>query len=205
MIDVPTDDQACARRCWWKSIEMIERIWASEPPYEIDGKYWKTQDQGHRSTRGSASAGCRSPIRSRARRSRSRRRRRIPRRCKVAGRKGWSVISSTLLSDEGLANHWAALPQGLPGGRPGRRTATTGGCAVRSLVAATDEEARARAFSAESGYRHFFGHMHKVYTQLGRLGMLKTAARHARRRGDRRHLHRAAADLRLAQDRARTS
>ena len=34
-------------------------------------------------------------------------------------------------------------------------------------VAATDEEAHTRVYSAESGYRHFFGHMHKVYTQLG--------------------------------------
>jgi alkanesulfonate monooxygenase SsuD/methylene tetrahydromethanopterin reductase-like flavin-dependent oxidoreductase (luciferase family) len=41
------------------------------------------------------------------------------------------------------------------------------------LVAGTDEEARARAFGAESGHRHFFGHMHKVYTQLGRLSVLK--------------------------------
>ncbi len=41
-------------------------------------------------------------------------------------------------------------------------------------VAATDEEARNRVFSPESGYRQFFGHMHKVYTQLGRLGILKS-------------------------------
>ena len=40
-------------------------------------------------------------------------------------------------------------------------------------VAATDEEARAHLYSAESGYRHFYGHMHKVYSQLGRLGVLK--------------------------------
>ena len=41
------------------------------------------------------------------------------------------------------------------------------------FVAASDEEARARVYSPESGYRHFFGHMHKVYSQLGRLGVLK--------------------------------
>src|SRR6185295_3840653 len=40
-------------------------------------------------------------------------------------------------------------------------------------VAATDDEARNRVYSAQSGYRQFFGHMHKVYTQLGRLGILK--------------------------------
>src|SRR5262249_38661324 len=36
------------------------------------------------------------------------------------------------------------------------------------------EEARARVYSAESGYRHFYGHMHTVYRQLGRIGVFKT-------------------------------
>jgi len=92
---------------------------------------------------------------------------------KVAGRKGWGVISGGLLSNKDLANHWALYRQGC---EEADRPANGKDWRVcRSIhVAATDEEARARVYSAESGYRHFYGHMHKVYGQLGRLGLLKS-------------------------------
>ena len=45
---------------------------------------------------------------------------------------------------------------------------------VRSvLVAATDEEARARAFSPESSQRYFFGHMFKVFRNNNLLDALR--------------------------------
>jgi alkanesulfonate monooxygenase SsuD/methylene tetrahydromethanopterin reductase-like flavin-dependent oxidoreductase (luciferase family) len=86
---------------------------------------------------------------------------------------GLSVITSMLLPDDGVALHWQNFSKGC----------AAAGCApdgdkwrlCRSIfVAGTDEEARQRVYHPESGYRHFFGHMHKVYTQLGRLGTLKT-------------------------------
>src|SRR5262249_56006920 len=92
---------------------------------------------------------------------------------KGAGRKGGSVISSGLLSAQDLANHWALYRQGCQ--EAGREANGKDWRVCRSiLVAATDAEARARVYSPESGYRHFFGHMHKVYGQLGRLGVLKS-------------------------------
>ena len=83
------------------------------------------------------------------------------------------MISSPLLSDEGFASHWQLYRQGCEeAGRPANGEDWR---ICRPIhVAATDEEAHARVYSPESGYRHFFGHMHKVYTQLGRLGILKT-------------------------------
>jgi alkanesulfonate monooxygenase SsuD/methylene tetrahydromethanopterin reductase-like flavin-dependent oxidoreductase (luciferase family) len=78
-----------------------------------------------------------------------------------------------LLPDDGLANHWQLYRQGCQeAGRPPNGDDWRV-CRVIH-VAATDEEARTRVYSAESGYRLFFGHMHKVYTQLGRLSILKT-------------------------------
>src|SRR5258705_8856126 len=92
---------------------------------------------------------------------------------KVAGRKGWSVISGGLLSARDLASHWASYRQGCQ--EAGRVASGKDWRVCRSIhVAATDEEARGRVYSAESGYRHFYGHMHKVYGQLGRLGLLKS-------------------------------
>jgi alkanesulfonate monooxygenase SsuD/methylene tetrahydromethanopterin reductase-like flavin-dependent oxidoreductase (luciferase family) len=90
----------------------------------------------------------------------------------AAGRKGWSVISSALLSTADLANHWTLYRRGCQ--EAGRVADGDDWRICRSIhVAATDQEARARVYSAASGYRHFFGHMHKVYSQLGRLGVLK--------------------------------
>ena len=75
--------------------------------------------------------------------------------------------------DADLAKHWAIYREGCEAaGRPANgsdwRVCRT------ILVAATDEEARAHVYGAESGYRHFYGHMHKVYSQIGRLGVLKS-------------------------------
>jgi alkanesulfonate monooxygenase SsuD/methylene tetrahydromethanopterin reductase-like flavin-dependent oxidoreductase (luciferase family) len=155
-----------------ESIEMIQKIWASEPPYEIIGKYWTTRikdtlnpglnfgwlpkpyQKPHppiaipSSTPDSPSV-------------------------KIAGRKGWSVISSPLLSRSDLASHWRLYREGCAeAGRPA--DGNDWRICRPVLIASTDEEARARVFGPDSGYRHFFGHMHKVYTQLGRLGLLKT-------------------------------
>jgi alkanesulfonate monooxygenase SsuD/methylene tetrahydromethanopterin reductase-like flavin-dependent oxidoreductase (luciferase family) len=155
-----------------ESIETILAIWASDPPYEFEGKYWTTRikntvnpglhfgwlpkpyQKPHppiaipSSTADSASV-------------------------KAAGRRGWSVISSALLSTADLANHWRLYREGCE--EAGRAPSGEAWRVWRSIhIAGTDAEARTRVFGAESGYRHFYGHMHKVYTQLGRLGVLKT-------------------------------
>jgi alkanesulfonate monooxygenase SsuD/methylene tetrahydromethanopterin reductase-like flavin-dependent oxidoreductase (luciferase family) len=155
-----------------ESIEMIQRIWASDPPYDFSGTYWTTRikdtvnpamnfgwlPKPYQTPHPPIAIPSSSPDSASV---------------KIAGRKGWSVISSALLSPADLANHWALYRQGCEeAGRPadGRdwRVCRT------VFVAATDEEARARLYAAEGGYRHFYGHMHKVYTQLGRLAVFKT-------------------------------
>jgi len=155
-----------------ESIEMIERIWASDPPYDLAGSYWSTRirdtvnpalnfgwlPKPYQKPRPPIAIPCSTPESASV---------------KVAARKGWSVISSALLSNADLAKHWAMYRQGCE--EAGRVPDGSDWRVVRTIhVAATDEEARARVYSAESGYRHFYGHMHKVYTQLGRLGVLKS-------------------------------
>jgi alkanesulfonate monooxygenase SsuD/methylene tetrahydromethanopterin reductase-like flavin-dependent oxidoreductase (luciferase family) len=167
-----THDQRERGRILVDSVEMIEKIWASEPPYDIQGKYWKTviketfnpnlgfgwlakpyQKGGPPIVIPSSSAD--SPS------------------VKIAASKGWGVITSQLIDVPGVANHWKMFREGC---QDGNRPADPNKWRLcRSIfVAATDEEARARVYSAESGYRHFFGHMHKVYTMIGRLGILKS-------------------------------
>ena len=79
-----------------------------------------------------------------------------------------------LIVADGLAQPLVAVSARAARTPAVRPTATTGASAARCIVAATDDEARAHVFSPESGYRHFFGHMHKVYSQLGRLCVFKS-------------------------------
>jgi alkanesulfonate monooxygenase SsuD/methylene tetrahydromethanopterin reductase-like flavin-dependent oxidoreductase (luciferase family) len=155
-----------------ESIEMIECIWASDPPYDFSGTYWTTRikdtvnpamhfgwlPKPYQKPRPPIAIPCSTPDSASV---------------KVAARKGWSVISSALLSTEDLAQHWTMYRQGC---EEAGREANGGDWRVcRTVhVAATDAEARARVYSGESGYRHFYGHMHKVYSQLGRLSVFKT-------------------------------
>ena len=170
LIDAPADNSVRAKMLA-ELIEMIERIWASEPPYDIQGMYFnvrmaKTYNPGlgfgwlpkpYQQPRPpivipSSSADSMS--------------------VRVAGRKGWGVVTSQLLTAEGAATNWRNFALGCQ--EAGRKPNGDDWRLCRSiLVAATDEEARARAFHPESGYRHFFGHMYKVFAMLGRLGQFK--------------------------------
>jgi alkanesulfonate monooxygenase SsuD/methylene tetrahydromethanopterin reductase-like flavin-dependent oxidoreductase (luciferase family) len=164
-------DSAVRGKMLVESIEMIQKIWASEPPYEFEGAFFKTKikDTLNRPLgfgwlpKPYQQPGPLIAIPSSSPDSRS---------VEHAGRLGLSVISSMLLSDDGVALHWQNFSKGCaaagraPDGDKWRLCRTI-------FVAGTDEEARQRVYHPESGYRHFYGHMHKVYTQLGRLGVLK--------------------------------
>ena len=171
MMGAPTDP-AERGRMLAEAIEMIQGIWTSDPPYEFTGRYWPTRIRDTINPAlqfGWLPKPYQKPhppiaIPSSTPESGS---------VKTAGRKGWSVISSSLLSSAGLASHWShyrqgCLEAGLPANGDNWRI-------CRSVhVAATDDEARSHVFSPESGYRHFHNHMHTVYSQLGRLGVFKT-------------------------------
>jgi alkanesulfonate monooxygenase SsuD/methylene tetrahydromethanopterin reductase-like flavin-dependent oxidoreductase (luciferase family) len=155
-----------------ESVEMIENIWASDPPYDLKGKYWNTQVKDTalaalgfgRLPKPFQKPGPPIAIPSATGNSPT---------VRTAGRKGWSTISSALMSPDDLAQQWQTYRAGC---MEAGRSADGGQWRVsRSVfVAPTDEEARARVFSAQSAYRHFFGHMHGVFAHIGRLGALKT-------------------------------
>ena len=148
-----------------EAIEMIENIRASDPPYDFKGKFWTTKIR----IRSTLALGFgwlpkpyqkpRPPIAipfvSRFGFRGGRRPQRLERRSRArcSRSKAWPTTGRCIA--------------GLRGGGSGADGADWRIC--RSiLVAGTDEEAR-RARSAGGGYRHFFGHMHKVLKQLGRL------------------------------------
>jgi alkanesulfonate monooxygenase SsuD/methylene tetrahydromethanopterin reductase-like flavin-dependent oxidoreductase (luciferase family) len=154
-----------------ESIAMIERIWASEPPYDLSGRYWNTRigisplaplGFGHL-PKPYQNPGPQIAIPSSTGDSPS---------VRAAGRNGWSVISGALLPRDDVARHWQLYQQGCA---EAGRSADGGQWRVcrTVFVAPTDAEAHARAFSADSAYRHFFGHMRGVFAHIGRLGTLK--------------------------------
>jgi alkanesulfonate monooxygenase SsuD/methylene tetrahydromethanopterin reductase-like flavin-dependent oxidoreductase (luciferase family) len=155
-----------------ESIEMIEAIWASDPPYDLHGRYWNTRIANLGLSQlgfGHLPKPYRKPgppiaIPSTTPDSPS---------VRVAGRKGWSVISSALMSAKDLAGHWQSYRDGCADA--GRAEDGSNWRVCRSVfVAPTDREARERAFCADSAYRHFFGHMHGVFSHIGRIGAFKT-------------------------------
>ena len=167
-----TADQRERGKILADSIEIIQKIWASDPPYEIDGKYWNTHIKNSINAdlgfgwmpKPYRKGGPPIAIPSSSVDSPS---------VKIAGSKGWGVITSALIAPEDVGNHWKLYREGC---QEAGRTPDPGNWRVcRSVfVAATDEEARERAYSAESGYRYFFGTMHKVFTMIGRLGSFKS-------------------------------
>ena len=146
LMDVSTDTKVRAQMLV-EAIQMIERIWSSDPPYDFDGKFWKgkikdTINPGlgfgwlpkpYQKPRPPIAVPVSSPDSASV---------------QVAGRNGWSVISSALLSTEGLANHWAMYRKGCRR-RAGSPTAPIGASAVRSWSPAPTRR-RARARSART-------------------------------------------------------
>jgi alkanesulfonate monooxygenase SsuD/methylene tetrahydromethanopterin reductase-like flavin-dependent oxidoreductase (luciferase family) len=166
-----TADGAQKGRMLIEHIDMIEQIWAQDPPYDIKGEFWnvKVKDSlllevgfGHMPKPFQRP---RPPIciPSATPNSKS---------TYVCGQRGWGPVSSALLPGGALIPHWRNYRQGCLDA--GREVDPRNWRVVRSvLVASTDEEARARAFSAEGSLRYFFGHMFKVFRNNNLLDALR--------------------------------
>ena len=152
-------------------IEMIEQIWAQDPPYDLKGEFWNVKvkdslflDVGF----GMMAKPFQRPrppicIPSATPNSKS---------TYVCGQRGWGPVSSALLAAEVLGHHWRNYRQGCLDA--GREVDPANWRVVRTvLVAATDEEARARAFSPDSAQRDFFGHFFKIFSHNNLLAALR--------------------------------
>ena len=117
MMNVSTDARERGRMLA-ELIEVIQQIWTSDPPYDFSGKYWITRikdtvnpglnfgwlPKPYQKPHPPIAIPSSSPDSASV---------------KVAGRKGWGVISSMLLAKHDLANHWALYRQGRQeAGRP---------------------------------------------------------------------------------------
>jgi alkanesulfonate monooxygenase SsuD/methylene tetrahydromethanopterin reductase-like flavin-dependent oxidoreductase (luciferase family) len=154
-----------------ESMDLIERIWAQGPPYEFDGEFWTfgirkaivgelgigTMPKPRHSGGPPVCVAVSSPNSATVR---------------IAAQRGWGPISSALAPHAVTASHWKDYAEARraaghePSGDDWR-------VASYVVVAGSDAEARARAFSAESSYRYTFGYLREVLKRAGRLGNLK--------------------------------
>lgn len=164
-------DAALRNRMLLESIDMIEKIWSQDPPYELKGEFWSAQIA--KTVNSKLGLGFmpkpyqrpRPPICITAASPNSQT-------VRIAGQRGWGPISSSFLTASGLASHWTMLRQGAAevGKPPSGATWRVARCIH---VAASDAEARARVMSEESSYRYYFNYMSEILRGLGRLIALK--------------------------------
>jgi alkanesulfonate monooxygenase SsuD/methylene tetrahydromethanopterin reductase-like flavin-dependent oxidoreductase (luciferase family) len=160
-------DSAVKARMLVEHIEMVERIWAEDPPYDMQGEFWNVKLKDARYPEigvGFMPRPFQSPrppicIPSSTPASKT---------TTLCGQRGWEPISSALLPGAMLGNHWKNYRQGcIDAGRDVENLHWR--LARNVLVAPTDEEARARAFSAEGSQRYHFNHFFKVFSKIRQL------------------------------------
>ena len=165
------DDPARRNRMLIESIDMIEKIWSQDPPYDLRGEFWSAQIE--KTVNLKLGLGVmpkpyqrpHPPICVTAASPQSQT-------VRIAGQRGWGPISSSFLTAPGLATHWKMLREGAA--EAGRRPSGTDWRVVRCIhVAASDVEAHGRVMDERSSYRYYFGYMSEILRGLGRLVALK--------------------------------
>ena len=164
-------DPALRNRMLIELIDMIEKIWSQDPPYDIAGEFWSTRIASSVNARLGVGIMPKPyqvphpPICATAASPNSQT-------VRIAGQRGWGPISSSFLTSAGIATHWQMLRQGAA--EAGRKPSGANWRLVRCIhVAASDEAARERVMSEQSSYRYYFGYMSEILRGLGRLVALK--------------------------------
>ena len=116
-----TPDMHARNRMVIEAVDIIQRIWSQDPPYDLQGEFWNVQYQGWRSCPSSASASCRSRISSRDPRSPSRSRARTRPRRAPPRSKGWGMISANIIPTLFGGEPLGRLQQGLRRSRHARQ------------------------------------------------------------------------------------
>jgi alkanesulfonate monooxygenase SsuD/methylene tetrahydromethanopterin reductase-like flavin-dependent oxidoreductase (luciferase family) len=165
-IDPPT-----RQRQFMESIDIIQRIWAQDPPYDIQGEFWnvkieKAINRGlgigfmpkpfqkphppiHISIASPDSASAR-----------------------LAGSKGWGVISGPMAPRYAVANHWQAYSEARRAA--GKQARSEDWRVSRNIIVApTDAEAEDRSYGQHASNRYYCTYMRTALAAAKRLVMVK--------------------------------
>jgi len=164
-------DGPVRQRKFLESIDLILKIWAQDPPYDLQGEFWNVQikkvivpelgfggmpkplQKPHPPVHVSIG----SPDSATAR---------------IAAQRGWGIISGPTAPAWSIASQWkayseAARAAGLPASGDNWRVSRN------VVVAPSDAEAEERAFSDRGANRHYFGYMRQALFLGKRLSMIK--------------------------------
>lgn len=152
-------------------LEMAHRIWASEPPYDIEGEFWRVrivdtvQDdlqigpipKPYQKPHPPVAVSAMSPGSGLA---------------KLAGERGWSVISANFNPDSNTRSHWQRYLEGCA--EAGRRPDPSAWRVARSiLVTETDSQARDYLANPDNSLRGYFHYLRTQLTRAGSLNIFK--------------------------------
>lgn len=165
-------DAARRQRMLVESLDTILKIWSGGPPYDIKGEFWTTRIQKSINRElglGEMPRPYQSPHPEICLPSASPHSATV----RLAGQRGWSFVTSSLLPPKLVATQWAEYLRGCaegghePDGRKWRLSRNV-------FVAGTDEEARRRIMDPRSAYQHYLGYMRTVFKNIGNLAALKS-------------------------------
>lgn len=164
-------DRKVRERKAMESIAMIQRIWAQDPPYDIDGEFWsvklkdaiipelgigympKPYQKPHPPISMSV-ASRNSPT------------------ARVAAQHGWGIISANNVPSEALGSHWDIYSQACSeAGKPAR--GDNWRVSRNIMIAPSEAEARDRVHSEQGANRYFYSYMREVLSRVGLLSALK--------------------------------
>jgi alkanesulfonate monooxygenase SsuD/methylene tetrahydromethanopterin reductase-like flavin-dependent oxidoreductase (luciferase family) len=164
-------DPAARTRATLEAVQLIQRIWAQDPPYDLPGEFRSVRlkeaiipelgvgfmPKPFRPGGPPISTSLASPDSASAR---------------TAAREGWGIISGNISPPYSVASHWATYSKACAElGRPALGEQWR--VARNIMVAPSDSEARERVFGEGASNRYFFRYMHKVLGRVGLLSRLK--------------------------------
>ncbi|HUZ32058.1 MAG TPA: LLM class flavin-dependent oxidoreductase [Xanthobacteraceae bacterium] len=164
-------DVAVRNRKVVESVGIMQRIWSQDPPYEIDGEFWKVNlktnviaDLGigympkpYQKAGPPVSLSLASPNSSSAR---------------TAAQHGWGIISANISPTYSMASHWSIYRTACA--ELGKKPSGENWRVARNItVAPSDAEAHDRAFGQKSSSRYFWTYIRAALSGVGLLSVLK--------------------------------
>ncbi len=156
-----------------EAINQIISLWTSEPPYDLDGKFWRistARTQLSEIGQGHIAKPLQRPhppivVTAVAPHSKG---------VSEAAARGWDPISANFLMPVWVASHWPKYLEGcLKSGRP---VDAVNWRVARSIFVADDKAtARAYADGANGPYRHYFGSLATKLIKNGRAELFKSS------------------------------
>jgi alkanesulfonate monooxygenase SsuD/methylene tetrahydromethanopterin reductase-like flavin-dependent oxidoreductase (luciferase family) len=154
-----------------ESIDMIQRIWSQDPPYDLAGEFWTirlthaiipelgigTMPKPFRKSGPPVSISISSRNSATAR---------------IAAQRGWGIISGNNVPCAAIGSHWQSYSQGCAEtGKPAH--GENWRVARNVMVASSDAEAHDRVFDAQGSNHYFYTYMREVLSRVGMLSVLK--------------------------------